>query len=74
MFRESIQAAWDEALAAGAKKNELHAEFLAFLGIDPSSVRAAADSLDDLIDGENDDLAVQLRPARDILRVLEGSP
>jgi hypothetical protein len=46
---------------------------LELAGLDRATARDAAENLDQLIDGEQDDLAEQLAAARDILRQIAGS-
>jgi hypothetical protein len=72
-FRESVQHAITTASAAGARQDQLHAVLLDLAGLDRTTAREAAENLDQLIDGEQDDLAEQLAPARDILRQIAGS-
>jgi hypothetical protein len=69
-FDSAVQQALAEAFAAGATKTLLDAVLMTIAGIDPEAARDAVAALDGLIDGEDDDLAEQLRPAREILRRL----
>jgi hypothetical protein len=71
-FRETVLAAIGTATSAGANQDQLHAVLLELGGLDRATARDAAESLDQLIDGEQDDLAEQLAPARDLLRRVAG--
>lgn len=72
-FRETATNAIITATAAGAEPGQLKEVLLRLAGLDPATVREAAESLDGMIDGEQDDLAEQLAPARDLLRRIAGS-
>lgn len=72
-FREVVGAAYKTATAAGAGAAQLHRVLYEFAGLDVMAARDAATNLDQLIDGEEDDLTVQLAPARDLLRRIAGS-
>lgn len=71
-FREAVEAAFKTATAAGAEPAQLQLVLLRFAGLDLDAAREAAESLDQLIDGEEDALAEQLAPARNILRQIAG--
>ena len=72
-FRETVEAAFKTAAVAGVEQAQLHCVLFKLIGLDPTAARDAAENLDQLIDGEEDDLAEQLAPARDLLRRIPGS-
>lgn len=72
-FRETVRAAVTTATVAGAEERQLHGVLLEFAGLDQAAARDAAERLDNLIDGEQDELAEQLAPALNILRQIAGS-
>lgn len=72
-FREAVANATSVATTAGAEQVQLHRVLFEFVGVDPAIARDAAENLDQLIDGEEDDLAEQLVPARDILRQIASN-
>lgn len=70
-FRASVSTALQAATAAGADPSALARSLVEMAGIDPQRCGAAADDLDGLIDGrEEDELGSNLVEARDILRNL----
>jgi hypothetical protein len=71
-FRETVRAAITTAAAAGAGQDQLHGVLLELAGLDRMAARDAAESLDQLIDGEDDELTEQLAPARELLRRVTG--
>ena len=73
-FRETVSAAITAATAAGAEQVQLHRVVFDLIGVDTAAARDAAEALDQLIDGnDEDDLGTQLVPARDLLRRIAGS-
>lgn len=71
-FRVAVTNAISAATATGAESGQLNEVLLRLAGLDPATAREAAESLDSMIDGEEDDLAGQLTPARNILRQIAG--
>ena len=72
-FRDAVTNAISVATAAGVEQGQLNEILLRLAGLDPATAREAAESLDSMIDGEDDDLAEQLAPARNLLRRAAGS-
>ena len=72
-FRNAVTNAISVATAAGAEQGQLRQVLIRLAGLDPAAAREAAESLDGMIDGEEDDLAEQLAPARNILRQIAGN-
>ena len=71
-FQLTVTNAIAAANAAGAEPGQLQQVLLRLAGLDPAAAREAAEGLDQLIDGEDDDLAEQLAPARNILKQIAG--
>lgn len=72
-FRVMVANAISAATAANAELAQLHRILFEFINLDPATAGEAADNLDQLIDGDTeDDLGVQLAPARDLLRRVAG--
>lgn len=72
-FRETVQQAITAATAAGAEPGQVQQVLIRLAGLDRAAARDAAENLDQMIDGEQDDLAEQLAPARDLLRRAAGN-
>ena len=72
-FRETVTNAITAATAAGVEQGQLNKVLLRLAGFDPAAAREAAESVDGMIDREQDDLAEQLAPARDLLRRIAGN-
>jgi len=72
-FRDAVTNAIITATAAGAEERHLHAVLLDLAGLNRAAAHEAANDLDRLIDGEQDELAEQLAPARNILKRIAGN-
>lgn len=72
-FRDAVANAVTDATVAGAEPGQVQQVLFRLAGLDTAAARDAAENLDQLIDGEEDDLGNQLTPALNILRQIAGN-